>query len=55
MHEHFPGCWLLFPLVIVAARCGDPPCEEHQGAQGDADDEDLDDILLMLILMIISY
>ena len=25
----------------MAARCGNPPCAEHQGAQGDADDGDV--------------
>ena len=41
----FPGCRLLFPLLVVATRCRDPPREEHQGAQGDGDDGG-DDILI---------
>ena len=31
---YFAGRWLFIPFPFVAARRRDPPCEEHQGAQG---------------------
>ena len=37
----------------MAAGRRDPPCEEHQGAQGGADDEDLGDTSVMMLMMMI--